>query len=42
MKRHGIDDGTAIGCLILVFGGCSFIGGFSFFVKMLIALFAGA
>ena len=42
MKRPEIDEGTAFGCLILLFGGCAFIGGFLFFVKILIALFTGA
>lgn len=41
MKRPEVDEGAAIGCLILLFGGCAFIGGFLFFVRFVIALLTG-
>ena len=37
-----IDGGTAIGCLIILFSGLAVIGGFLYFLKVVIALISGA
>lgn len=42
MKRPEMDEGAAIGCLIILFGGCAAIGGLVYFIKIVIALLTGA
>lgn len=39
MNRPKNDEGVFVGCLIIIFGGCAFIGGFLFFFVLLIRLF---
>ena len=38
LNRDKDSSGTAIGCLLLLFGGCGILGGLCFFFKMLIDL----
>lgn len=44
MRRdeHREHDSAAIGCVIILFGGCACIGGLLYFLKVIIALFTGA
>ena len=37
-----IDSGAALGCLIMLFAGLAWLGGFLYFLKVVIALITGA
>lgn len=41
MKRNESDDNAVVGCLIILFGICASIGGLLYFIRILIALYAG-